>query len=158
VTLLDSLSYSSLILVPGGGSMADVVRRMDRTHGLGNVVSHDLALRAVSLNAHFLTAIVQGAVVTTDCHLMSQPGRWVVDGHAFVDALPPSWEATSDSLAAVIAARVQAEELILLKSVDIPADMDWNEMAKRGWVDRLFPSLVPDCPVRAIQLRSRNLS
>src|SRR5947209_1436057 len=54
------------LLVPGGGPTADVIRQFDACHGLGEATAHELALRALTLNAHFLAALVPAAVVVDD--------------------------------------------------------------------------------------------
>ena len=59
---LRTLHRRDLILVPGGGPTADVVRDMDRLHRLGEQPSHWLALRALSLNAHLLARILSRSV------------------------------------------------------------------------------------------------
>src|SRR5204862_6165233 len=47
-----------VLLVPGGGAMADAVRHLDRYHGLGAEISHELALRSLTMNAWFLAALL----------------------------------------------------------------------------------------------------
>jgi aspartokinase-like uncharacterized kinase len=138
-----------VILVPGGGRTADAVRELDRRHGLGEENSHWLALRALSLNAHFLAALLPFARVIED--VKDAEETWfagqtpILDVHAFARAdegragcLPSSWTVTSDSLAARAAVIHEADYLVLLKSVTIPQGMDWEEAAKRGFVDTWF--------------------
>ncbi len=49
---------SPILIVPGGGAAADVVRSLDRVHGLGEEASHWIALAACSLNGQFLATIL----------------------------------------------------------------------------------------------------
>src|SRR6516162_7930908 len=49
---------SRLLLLPGGGPTADVVRELDRRHRLGEAASHWLALRCLSVNAWLLSALL----------------------------------------------------------------------------------------------------
>src|SRR5262245_19403362 len=60
---LDALHTRSILIVPGGGALADAVRDLDQIHGLGEETAHWLALRALTLNAYFLAALLPGAVV-----------------------------------------------------------------------------------------------
>ncbi len=162
-----------VVLVPGGGDTADVVRGFHRTHGVGEELCHWLALRALSLNAHFLAGLLelasggrQAAEVIEDlgaCPAVWQAGRTpVLDLFAFALAdegrpgwLPHRWTVTSDSLAARVAVVAGARRLILLKSVAIPPEMGWAEAARRGHVDEAFPGVVQEAAleVRAILFR-----
>src|SRR5207248_2464665 len=60
---LRSLDRPEVLLIPGGGPTADVVRDLDRRHGLGEETAHWLALHALAVNAHFLAALVPGGAV-----------------------------------------------------------------------------------------------
>lgn len=143
---LGSRGDPDCLLVPGGGAAADAVRRLDRDHGLGPEASHWLALRACSLNAHFLRALLPEARVVP----WPTPGAGpaILDPLAFAladagdaAALPACWEATSDSVAARAAA-VSGADLVLLKSVTIPPGVSWQEAARAGYVDGMFADLV----------------
>ena len=138
---LNSLESEELMLVPGGGDLADAVRKLDKVHGLGEQTSHYLALRATTVTAEFLVRILDMAEIGTRIH--------IPDCYAFAEtdqtrpgALPASWDVTSDSIAARMAVVLEADRLILLKSIDIPRGTSWKEAAKRGWVDRHFPHVV----------------
>jgi 5-(aminomethyl)-3-furanmethanol phosphate kinase len=157
-----------IILIPGGGDTADVVRGFHRTHGVSEERCHWLALRALSLNAHFLEGLLAGGGVVEDlreCPTAWEAGRTpVLDLFAFALAdegrpgcLPYTWTVTSDALAARVAAVAGARRLVLLKSVAIPAGMDWDEAGKRGHVDPAFASVVRQAPgleVRAVNFRA----
>lgn len=140
-------AFLPALLVPGGGALADAVRDIDRAHGLGEEASHWLALRACTVNAHFLAGLLNLPVLD---HPRRGPG--VLDPFAFLladegkaGALPHSWDATSDSVAAR-AAEVAGLPLVLLKSAE-PGATDY--------VDPLFPTIVARAglSVRAVNLR-----
>ena len=70
-----------VLLVPGGGAGADVIRQLDHTHRIGEENAHWLALRVLTVNAHFLAALL-------DAPVRSAPGSppaplAVLDPHAF---------------------------------------------------------------------------
>jgi len=146
---LGSLGRRDVLLVPGGGPTADVIRDFDRRHGLGEERAHWLALRALALNAHFLQELLPNAAVI--CSLPEAVACWerdvlpVLDAEAFCraddrrpDGLPHSWSVTSDSIAARVAGVAGAGKLILLKSTDLPSGVDWRDASTRGLVDPLF--------------------
>lgn len=152
---LETLGAPALI-VPGGGPFADAVRQLDRVHQLGDEPAHWLALRAMDTAAAFLRRLL-GPVVS---HPVAGPPHdsdehsWqhlLLDARTFCfhdPALPHSWDATSDSIAARAAAVFGASRLILLKSADIPSHTSWAEAAGCGWVDRHFPELIAQTGLR----------
>jgi aspartokinase-like uncharacterized kinase len=146
---LDALGTAHVLLVPGGGPTADVIRALDRRHGLGQEHAHWLALQALSLNAAILQRLVPGTQVLDawdEWPALCRPGLVpIVDGWRFARAdearpghLPHRWEVTSDSLAARVAVVARARQLILLKSVTIPETMSWADAARCGYVDPFF--------------------
>ena len=148
------------LLVPGGGPAADAIRAYDRDQHLGPVRAHWLALRACTLNAHFLMELLP------ECRLLADPqqcrGPCILDPFAFAQAdegrpgcLPHCWDATSDSVAARVA-QVVGAPLILLKSIDVPANGSLDEAAQHGVVDPVLPRLVAatGLKVRILNLRS----
>jgi aspartokinase-like uncharacterized kinase len=150
---LDGLPGPEVILVPGGGPAADVIRALDRRHRLGEEASHWLALRVLSVNAHFLAALLPRAVVVEKLDDCSEAWRRlqvaVLDAHAFcraddttAAALPHRWSVTSDSVAARVAVVAGARRLILLKSVTVPAGIDWSQAPQVGLVDDFFAMVV----------------
>jgi aspartokinase-like uncharacterized kinase len=163
---LGGLEAERILLVPGGGATADVIRDFDRTHGLGEDKAHWLALRALSLNAAFLAALVAPASIV-DHPVDSGNGISILDASAFCladershsdNCLPHTWTATSDAIAARVAVVGGAVRLILLKSVTIPTGRDWSEATRHGFVDPLFCDIVrsvPSLEVKAVNFRER---
>ena len=92
-----------VMLVPGGGQFADVVRTLDRTHALGEDAAHWLAIRSLSAAAHFLESLIgrpsyRHPIRVVDCF----------DFFCRNDLTPHTWDVTSDSLAAAVATRTAA--------------------------------------------------
>jgi aspartokinase-like uncharacterized kinase len=153
--LLDdhSAAAAHLLLIPGGGRAADFVRSLDRTFALGDVPAHHLALRSLDLTAQVLAVLVPGLVVIDQLATLPQlwklgrtpvlaPRRFLEEiDCASPDSLPPSWEVTSDAIAARVAVHLRATELILLKSAPLPAGSDRRAAARLGLVDRCFPDV-----------------
>jgi aspartokinase-like uncharacterized kinase len=144
-------------LVPGGGESADVIRHLDRCHGLGEETSHWLALRALTLNAHFLAQIVPSTCVGANVDEIQC--AWeknllpILDVHEFAradeqrsDHLPHSWAVTSDAFAARLAVVLQAHHLVLLKSISIPRSLDWTDAGRLGFVDEKFAEVLRGAP------------
>jgi aspartokinase-like uncharacterized kinase len=131
-----------VLLVPGGGELADVVRKWDRVHSPGDESSHRMAVLAMSF-----AGLLFGRGL----------GCEVFDPEAVLNdsTLPRSWAVTSDSISARVAATEKANRLVLLKSVDVPPGTSWSEAAAKGWVDDYFPTAVAPlkCPIDVINFR-----
>jgi aspartokinase-like uncharacterized kinase len=155
-----------VLFVPGGGAFAEGVRQADRVHQLGEEASHWLAVRALTLSAHLLLHLLP------DAELLDNPTwgeleqkRWDDPGRVFVldpfeffcrhDTVPHTWAVTTDSLAVAAAAAVNADKLVLLKSVEVGKG-SWAEAAARGWVDEYFPTLAEkaEFPIEAVNFRA----
>ena len=151
MAFLRASEVNRLVLVAGGGGFADVVRALDRIHGLGDDRSHGLALRAMELASHALSALVpelrivesvagldaawsMGAVPILCPRLILDEGE-----RAGQTPLPRSWEVTSDSIAARLASTLAADELVLLKSVEPAPGLDRIGASAVGLVDPRFP-------------------
>jgi aspartokinase-like uncharacterized kinase len=166
--LAEQFPDGRVVLVPGGGPSADVVRHLDHRHALGEEISHWLALRALTLNAHFLAALLPLGCVTGDTvelqHLWRKNRLPILDVHEFArtdepdpNHLPHSWTVTSDAFAARIAILVQASHLVLLKSTEIAQGLEWAEAGRMGFVDPMFAQVLRNAPaelcVFAVNLR-----
>jgi 5-(aminomethyl)-3-furanmethanol phosphate kinase len=113
-----------VLVVPGGGPFAEVVRELDRTVGLSPNAAHWMAILGMDQYAYALVEKIPGALLVDEPGVIVEtlrlgsvvvlaPFRWMRSA----DVLPHSWEATSDSVAAFVAGAVDAERLILIKPV-----------------------------------------
>jgi aspartokinase-like uncharacterized kinase len=160
---LETIDSVRPLLIPGGGPTAEAVRAFHRVHRVSEETCHWLALRALSLNAHFLADLLGRALVVED--LAECPRSWadyrlpILDLYSFARQDDPqpgrlahSWRVTSDSLAARVAAVAGAPRLILLKSVSIPPTMSWSEAAQQGFVDAAFGATVSSIPTLKVEV------
>ncbi|MCR9199476.1 MAG: hypothetical protein NXI04_12590 [Planctomycetaceae bacterium] len=152
--LVDQEQLHPAIVVTGGGRLADVVRLYDEQWGLSADVSHQQAIATMGINAAVLRSLherfvdsvnpaPQAVGVPAPDQLLKQ---WEAAGKA---NLPASWAVTSDSIAAWLAARFGARQLILLKSTDPSADgrpPDIHQLQQTDLVDRWLPHALGDVP------------
>lgn len=155
------------VLIAGGGELADVIRRWDGLHALGEEASHWLCIRALGISANVLATQLPGAHLCespTELHHRIGAARdagtdaVIVFGlETFLSneepALAPSpvphrWSVTTDSLAARVAEIIQADELVLLKSVPPPEQIkdNWEALAAAEYVDAYFPVIAARLP------------
>jgi aspartokinase-like uncharacterized kinase len=159
---LASLGDANVLIVPGGGALADVVRMHDQTHQLGEEASHWLAITALSVNARFLQALLPDAKLIGDWRAPDDRATYILDALPFFEAdeanadhLLHSWDVTSDSLAVRAATLIDAGEVILLKSVDWSGN-DWSSAGKANVVDGYFGQALRSTTlqVRVVNLRT----
>ncbi len=113
-----------LVVVPGGGALADLVRALDRQLSLPATTAHWMAILAMDQYAHVIVAHTESAVIAHDAAEIRSalaegripvlaPYRWMFAA----DVLPHRWEVTSDSIAAFVAGALDADLLVLVKPV-----------------------------------------
>jgi aspartokinase-like uncharacterized kinase len=138
-----------LLIIPGGGALADMIRRYHRTHGVSEEACHWLAIQAMHINAGLLRELLPQAPMV---HL---PQRWPTDRQIGIlnapyftthdetqaGALPHTWRVTSDAIAARVA-EVAKAPLIMLKSVELPDGISWSDATEQGLIDPVFGEVV----------------
>ena len=131
------------VVVPGGGPFADAVRELQPRLGLDDLAAHRMAILAMQQFGLALQALEPRlALAETEAELRgSRAAVWLPWALAGLDReIEPSWDVTSDSLAAWLAARLGAELLILVKSAPVaPGEATAGALAERGLVDPAFP-------------------
>jgi 5-(aminomethyl)-3-furanmethanol phosphate kinase len=148
-----SMPAERTVLIAGGGPAADLIRVLDRIHGLGDQTAHLLAIHALDQTAIVLAAILPGSSLVDRIDALST--AWdasvipilaprsilsAIDrSRSGFDPLPASWDVTSDTIAARIAVYLEAEFLILLKSASLPVGTSRAAAARLGLVDPIFP-------------------
>ena len=113
-----------LVVVPGGGPFADGVRRFADAVPLSDDASHWMAMLGMDQYAHVLAERIPALLVEEPGAIAAAVGpagvvvlapyRWM----RAADALPHSWDVTSDSVAAFVAGALDAGRLVLIKPVD----------------------------------------
>ncbi|MGQ9545377.1 MAG: amino acid kinase family protein [Candidatus Bathycorpusculaceae bacterium] len=113
-----------ILIVPGGGAFADVVRRLDETYGLSDTTAHKMAILAMDQFGLFLSDITPNSSICYSLEDAINAGRGLLpillpSRHIFrEDPLEHSWNVTSDSVAAYITGALGAEKLVLITDVD----------------------------------------
>ncbi|MDF1585582.1 amino acid kinase family protein [Marinimicrococcus flavescens] len=136
------------LVVAGGGPFADQVRAAQQRLGFDDLAAHRMAILAMQQYALVLQALEPrlGLVESEEevAALRRVGGRavwlpWCMIGTD--GTIEPSWEITSDSLALILARRLAAERLVLVKSAAMQAGADLASLAAAGVVDAAFTRL-----------------
>lgn len=149
------------LVVPGGGPFADAVRAAQARLGVDDLAAHRMAILAMQQYGLLLQAleprlrlVERAAEIAALVHERAA-GVWLPWAMAGRDgSIPASWDVTSDSLALILATRLGAARLLLVKAAAVPgAAPSLAELARAGLVDAAFPGLRAAFPgeVRIVQ-------
>ncbi|GAB4265799.1 MAG: hypothetical protein Kow0065_16610 [Methylomicrobium sp.] len=146
--LLKALGFreQGVVVVPGGGDFAEQVRLSQQRWAFDDQAAHEMAILAMRQMARLVQAICRDFTIAStldDIVGLLEGGNPVVWAPDVVElnrfGIPASWEVTSDSLAAWLAERLKADELILVKSAPIRSASHVLEYVDAGVVDPAFP-------------------
>jgi aspartokinase-like uncharacterized kinase len=107
-----------LLVVPGGAWFADAVREADGRFGLPATTSHRMAVLGMEQFGWLLSELIPGAERSAEPRVRAGRTTVLLPGALALDSLPASWQVTSDSIAAWVAADAGAGRLVLVKEVD----------------------------------------
>lgn len=121
--ILVKFSDGKIIIVPGGGLFANSVREAQQISNASDEVAHQLALLAMDQFGILLAGMNTGLVTASSELEIAERGWqhrgivWLPSKMALADSsIPKIWQVTSDSLSAWLANKLDAEQLILVKS------------------------------------------
>ena len=148
LALLVDYGRSRIVIVPGGGRFADRVRIIQADSGLDDMAAHVMAIKAMEQYAEVLCGLNSNlcpvihtdeidAVNRTSAIPVWLPGKLL----AGQPDIPVGWQVTSDSLALWLAGEINAEALILVKSV-VNETPDVKLLAASGYLDEYFPEML----------------
>jgi len=147
-----------LLVIPGGGSFADLVRRYYVKYRLSEDTSHWMAILAMDTYGFLLSELIKNSQVVFTIEGIYK--AWKNGGLPILlpfrilfeeDPLIHSWSVTSDSISAYIARKIKAKRLILLKDVDGIYNDNNELIGKIGLkqlsemntcIDRYFPKVL----------------
>lgn len=159
---LDAIAQGAgrIVVVPGGGALADEVRSSQSSLGFGDEAAHRMALLAMDQLAWAVAGLRPGfEVCDTEQTIRDRLEQALVAvwaPYALVSGrsdIPQSWTVTSDSLALWLAGRLGAGSCYVIKSIARRlAAISADQLARDGVVDAAFPSLLQRSGVKAYLL------
>lgn len=144
--MLANQSDGKVVIVPGGGILADAVRESQMLSGISDAIAHRMAVMAMDQYGELLTGL-SPKLVTADSELgIAERGWqhravvWLPSKMVIADeSIPMNWRVTSDSLAAWLAVKLKAKHLILVKRQRPDAQqISLEALIKEGMVDKHF--------------------
>ncbi|MFX1260348.1 MAG: hypothetical protein ACFFAN_21060 [Promethearchaeota archaeon] len=121
--LLSQKRIQKIIIIPGGGSYANFVRKLDLKLNVEDDLVHWMAILAMDQNGIFLSQQYKeiDCIKNIDDLKNSNCDISVFLPYEFLsqnDELPHSWDVTSDSIALYIASQLGIDECLLIKDID----------------------------------------
>lgn len=146
-----------LLILPGGGIFTERVREVDRKFSLEATTSHWMAILGMEQYGCLLAEVLKAKTITRVSDLQKWQGEKaaVFLPYRYLckrDNIPHSWNATSDTIAAALAAVLGVKMLVLIKAVDGISTADekailpiarQKELKDSCFVDRCFYDMLP---------------
>ncbi len=135
----------STLIVPGGGMFVEQVRKTQKMWRFSDDIAHSMALLGMQQMALMFKGLhPELQLADTDESIrhafrQGRTGVWSPD-IAWLErcGVPESWDVTSDSLAAWLAGKMNADRLVLIKSAKIPEPYTMTQLIELGIVDKAF--------------------
>ena len=147
------------IVVPGGGVFAEQVRIQQALHRFDDVAAHRMALLAMQQMAVLLQSLQPDFsllhCVADFCYTVGSAIWSPLPVELDNAGIAPSWDITSDSLAAWLAGRLQADQLVLVKSAPVAGQAQLPDLQAQGVLDAGFLSFAKQlaCPITVLNQR-----
>jgi dihydroneopterin aldolase len=149
-----------VVVVPGGGALADEVRAAQKELGFGDSAAHRMALLAMDQLAWAIAGLRKGfevGAMEDALQYILRHGRVAVWAPYALVAnrtdIPHSWTVTSDSLSLWLAGRLGIERLFVIKAIRRErARFSAKQLAKSGVLDEAFPAMLEGSGLKAVLL------
>lgn len=146
--LLAECGGGRVIVVCGGGTFGDEVRRAQAQWHFGDLSAHNMAILAMAQTAYLLHGLNSALQLTrsrSDIRRVLHHGQtalWLpLELQRERATVHTTWEFTSDSIALDLARRLNAERLVLVKSCRIDPRLSLTQLGEAGIVDQRFGAL-----------------
>ena len=150
VRLAEQALQEPVVIVPGGGPFADMVRQAQIQHQFDDAHAHHMALLAMSQFGLLLHSLQPAAIIihtVAQVPVHPQLAIWLPDDQLLeVNALQQNWQVTSDSLALWFAQQLPRSRLSLIKRNMLDSG-DIQVLSEQGIIDQGFNSLYQQQPV-----------
>ena len=145
----------NIVIVPGGGPFADLVRETDKKFNLDQTHAHAMAVMGMQQYGYLMASMCPRlALASTVDEIRSSWDKGIAvvwEPYQMVNRdcdLEKTWQLTSESLAAWLAKFISADGLLFLKSAEVAlTDVSIAELVGHGCLDHYVPELLveTDC-------------
>jgi aspartokinase-like uncharacterized kinase len=148
LALLAQLGGGRVTIVPGGGGLANEVRRLQAHWDFDDLPAHNMAVLAMVQNAWMIKGLqpaLQLVEAEADIPRTLRSGKALVWApNELVRSMADNdtnWDVTGDSIALNLATRLNAERLLLVKHEAVDPRRSWDELVQDQVLDRRFNTL-----------------
>ncbi|WP_143543981.1 protein kinase [Rhodopirellula sp. MGV] len=166
-TWLADQTPASNLMIAGGGQLIDAVRELDGIYRSDSPWVHWQCVELLRTTIGWLSQqLPEMQFITTPAQFetLRSPelpnGNYLLQVDSFYNRgvdpiLPEDWRTTTDAIAGYLAMRLNADELVLLKSCDTDPTLSIEQLAERGIVDEALPLIAPELPpIRIVNFAS----
>jgi aspartokinase-like uncharacterized kinase len=112
-----------ILLIPGGGVLANFVREIYKEFNIGDDLAHWISIYSMNYNGNILRKKFPHIEIIEDLDLIKKKKRLFSIFLPYkelrkTDQLPHTWDLTSDSIAIYFANKLKLKECFLIKTVD----------------------------------------
>jgi aspartokinase-like uncharacterized kinase len=136
-----------LIIVPGGGEFADIVRILDKRFSLSCGVSHKMAILGMDQYGLLLSGLIPNSFALSNLKEIEDAFErgWVpvfLPSNLLLtdDHLENSWNVTSDAIAFYIGIKLETTKVLLVTDVDGIFTDDPKTHSDARFIERLSPN------------------
>jgi aspartokinase-like uncharacterized kinase len=151
-------TQAETLVIVGGGKLIGAVRQLDRIRAGDPAETHWLCVDLLDATYRIFSQWFDWPCISTpegfaaaNANGFSLRSPTMVAVRAFYDryegnlaaeaALPLDWRTTTDTIAALLAHRTAADELVLLKSCDVEPTASIEQLAEQRVVDQALPMI-----------------
>ncbi|MDF1582649.1 MAG: uridylate kinase [Methyloprofundus sp.] len=143
-----------VVIVPGGGVFADQVRSTQKTWQYDDQTAHYMAILAMQQMALLFKGLCSDLCLVNQVEAI-RPALYqkktVVWSPLAIELDDPnikaSWDVTSDTLAAWLAVQLSADQLILVKSAQLPENATLEQLSEKNIIDQALTDFVQHNPI-----------
>lgn len=155
-----------VVIVPGGGMFADAVRQAQIDTGISDHTAHQMAVLAMDQYGLLIKGLNDNlATAASELEIAERGWQhrgiiWLPSKMVCADtSIPENWQVTSDSLAAWLAQKINAQHLVLIKS-SLPEKKMANaqSLAQQNLVDEYFANFIANQDIKVWALHKRDFS
>ena len=145
------VSYSSqqaIVIVPGGGPFADLVRDAQKLHNFDDKAAHHMAIVAMKQFGLLLMSLeAQCTAFSIDNNNLSGLSVWLPEDSLLGETdIKQCWSISSDSLALWLANSISARQLLLIKRIN-SSSRSIKNLSEDGIIDAGFSHLFSQQPI-----------